>query len=288
MNQDKRVAILEILRANNPNPQTELKWSTPFELLVAVALSAQATDVGVNKATDKLFPVANTPQAILELGEEGLKQYLNTINFYNNKCKNLIKMCKALVELHGGEVPEDRDALEALAGVGHKTANVVLNTAFGWNTVAVDTHIFRVANRMNFAPGKNVDEVEQRLLKVVPEEFLYNVHHWLILHGRYTCKALKPNCSECPLFELCESKEKYDYLSPGDIRYDESKLSPAKRAALKAKEKAAKEKAKAAGKTAKSTKSAKTDTAKSAKSTAAKSATKTTNQTTKRKSATAA
>ena len=208
MNSDKRHQILNILRDNNPKPATELNFSSPFELLVAVTLSAQATDVSVNKATDKLFPVANTAQAIFDLGVEGLKQYIKTIGLYNNKAINVIKACEILIEKYNGEVPEDREALEALPGVGRKTANVVLNTAFGWPTIAVDTHIFRVANRTKFAMGKNVDQVEQKTLKVVPAEFKVDVHHWFILHGRYTCLARKPRCGSCLIEELCEYKEK--------------------------------------------------------------------------------
>ncbi|MGL4460111.1 MAG: endonuclease III [Plesiomonas shigelloides] len=208
MNQKKRIEILERLRVENPKPTTELKYSTPFELLIAVMLSAQATDVSVNKATDKLYPVANTPQTILDLGVDGLKEYIKTIGLFNSKAENVIKTCRILLEQHQGEVPEDREALEALPGVGRKTANVVLNTAFGWPTIAVDTHIFRVSNRTGFAPGKNVNEVEQKLLKVVPAEFKLDVHHWLILHGRYTCIARKPRCGSCIIEDLCEFKEK--------------------------------------------------------------------------------
>lgn len=208
MNKDKRRAILERLRDNNPHPQTELNYSSPFELLVAVTLSAQATDVSVNKATDKLFPVANTPQAIADLGVEGLKEYIKTIGLYNNKAINVVALSKILVEKYNGEVPENREALESLPGVGRKTANVVLNTAFGWPTIAVDTHIFRVSNRTRFAPGKNVQEVEDKLLKVVPAEFKVDVHHWLILHGRYTCIARKPRCGSCLIEDLCEFKDK--------------------------------------------------------------------------------
>ncbi len=208
MNKDKRRLILERLRENNPKPETELEFSTPYELLVAVALSAQATDVSVNKATRKLFPVANTPQAMLDLGVEGVKSYIKTIGLFNTKAENVIKAARILVEQYGGEVPEDRAALEKLPGVGRKTANVVLNTAFGWPTIAVDTHIFRVSNRTKFAIGKNVDEVEQKLLKVVPAEFKVDVHHWLILHGRYTCLARKPRCGSCLIEDLCEFKEK--------------------------------------------------------------------------------
>ncbi|OOF28684.1 endonuclease III [Salinivibrio sp. IB872] len=208
MNKQKRQEILKRLRDNNPNPQTELNWSTPFELLIAVLLSAQATDVSVNKATAKLYPVANTPQGLLDLGVEGVKQYIKTIGLFNSKAENVIKTCRILVEKHQGEVPENREALEALPGVGRKTANVVLNTAFGWPTIAVDTHIFRVSNRTKFAVGKNVNDVEEKLLKVVPKEFKVDVHHWLILHGRYTCLARKPRCGSCIIEDLCEYKEK--------------------------------------------------------------------------------
>ena len=211
MNQAKRIEILTRLRAQNPHPTTELEYNSPFELLIAVILSAQATDKGVNKATAKLFPVANTPQAILDLGLEGLKEYIKTIGLYNSKAENIIKTCRDLVEKHNGEVPENREALEALAGVGRKTANVVLNTAFGHPTIAVDTHIFRVCNRTNFAPGKDVVKVEEKLLKVVPKEFKVDVHHWLILHGRYTCIARKPRCGACIIEDLCEYKEKTEY-----------------------------------------------------------------------------
>ncbi|MDG6894234.1 endonuclease III [Volucribacter amazonae] len=210
MNKQKRIEILTRLRADNPKPTTELNYKTPFELLIAVILSAQATDKGVNKATAKLFPVANTPQAILDLGLEGLKDYIKTIGLYNSKAENIIKTCRTLLEKHQGEVPEDREALEALGGVGRKTANVVLNTAFGHPTIAVDTHIFRVCNRTGFAPGKNVVEVEKKLLKVVPDEFKYDVHHWLILLGRYTCIARKPRCGSCIIEDLCEYKQKTD------------------------------------------------------------------------------
>lgn len=208
MNNQKRVQILERLRAENPHPETELNWNSPFELLIAVLLSAQATDVSVNKATDKLYPVANTPEAMLELGVDGVKQYIKTIGLFNSKAENVIKTCRILVEQYDGEIPENREALEALPGVGRKTANVVLNTAFGWPTIAVDTHIFRVSNRTKFAMGKNVDQVEQKLLKVVPKEFKVDVHHWLILHGRYTCVARKPKCGSCAIEDLCEFKEK--------------------------------------------------------------------------------
>lgn len=208
MNAAKRHAIYARLQAANPHPTTELNYSTPFELLVAVVLSAQATDIGVNKATAKLFPVANTPEKILALGEEGVKQYIKTIGLYQTKAKNVIGLCRQLLELHGGEVPRNREALEALPGVGRKTANVVLNTAFGEPTIAVDTHIFRVANRTGLAPGKNVREVEDRLVKFTPAEFRQDAHHWLILHGRYVCKALKPECLNCPINDLCEFRSK--------------------------------------------------------------------------------
>ncbi|WGE74363.1 endonuclease III [Actinobacillus equuli subsp. haemolyticus] len=208
MNQVKRIEILTRLRNENPHPTTELNYSNPFELLIAVILSAQATDKGVNKATDKLFPVANTPQAILDLGVDGLKEYIKTIGLFNSKAENIIKTCRDLIEKHHGEVPENREALEALAGVGRKTANVVLNTAFGHPTIAVDTHIFRVSNRTGFAPGKDVVKVEEKLLKVVPAEFKVDVHHWLILHGRYTCIARKPRCGSCIIEDLCEYKDK--------------------------------------------------------------------------------
>ncbi|XQW83759.1 endonuclease III [Thalassotalea piscium] len=208
MNKQKRLEILTRLRDDNPHPTTELNFTSPFELLIAVLLSAQATDVSVNKATAKLYPVANTPQAILDLGVDGLKSYIKTIGLFNTKAENTIKTCQMLVDLHNGEVPEDRAALEALPGVGRKTANVVLNTAFGWPTIAVDTHIFRVSNRTKLAPGKNVDLVEQKLLKVVPAEFKVDVHHWLILLGRYTCIARKPRCGACIIEDLCEFKDK--------------------------------------------------------------------------------
>ncbi|EOG5445396.1 endonuclease III [Morganella morganii] len=208
MNKEKRIEILTRLRDNNPQPTTELLFDSPFELLISVLLSAQATDVSVNKATRPLYAVANTPQAILDLGVDGVKSYIKTIWLFNTKAENVIKTCRMLVELHNGEVPEDRAALEALPGVGRKTANVVLNTAFGWPTIAVDTHIFRVCNRTKFAPGKNVDEVEQKLLRVVPAEFKVDCHHWFILHGRYTCVARKPRCGSCIIEDLCEFSEK--------------------------------------------------------------------------------
>ena len=208
MNKTKRTEIFTRFRNENPNPETELNYSSTFELLVAVTLSAQATDVGVNKATDKLFPVANTPEAIYALGIDGLSKYIKTIGLYNSKAKNVIAACKMLIELHDSVVPEDRDALEALPGVGRKTANVVLNTAFGHPVMAVDTHIFRVSNRTKIAPGKNVLAVEKGLMKFIPDEFLVDAHHWLILHGRYTCIARKPRCGSCIISDLCEFKDK--------------------------------------------------------------------------------
>lgn len=208
MNKEKRTQIFTRLREQNPNPTTELNYSTPFELLVAVILSAQATDVGVNKATNKLYPVANTPEAILALGVDGLKEYINTIGLFNAKAENVIKTCQILIEQHNSEVPDNRKDLEALPGVGRKTANVVLNTAFNQPTMAVDTHIFRVSNRTGIAPGKDVVEVEKRLLRLVPKEFLMDAHHWLILHGRYVCKARKPQCGSCLIEDLCEFREK--------------------------------------------------------------------------------
>lgn len=208
MNKKKVAAIFARLQSLNPHPKTELEHSTPFELLVAVILSAQATDKGVNLATRVLFKHANTPQAIFKLGVAGLSEYIKTIGLYNTKAKNVIAMCRILLEQHGGKVPESREALEALPGVGRKTANVILNTAFGQPTIAVDTHIFRVANRTGLAPGNDVREVEEHLLKVVPPEYALNAHHWLILHGRYTCIARKPKCPQCPILELCEFREK--------------------------------------------------------------------------------
>ncbi|WP_435235298.1 endonuclease III [Psychromonas sp. PT13] len=208
MNKQKRREILTRLRAANPHPKTELNYSSPFELLIAVILSAQATDISVNKATDKLYPIANTPEKIAALGVDGLKTYIKTIGLYNSKAVNVIKTCNMLVDLHNSQVPENREALEALPGVGRKTANVVLNTAFGWPTIAVDTHIFRVSNRTKLAMGKNVDQVEAKLLKVIPAEFKVDVHHWLILHGRYTCIARKPRCGSCIIEDLCEFKDK--------------------------------------------------------------------------------
>lgn len=208
VNPAKRRAIFERLRAANPQPRTELRYSSPFELLVAVILSAQATDVGVNKATAKLFPAANTPRAMLALGEEGLKRHIRTIGLFNAKAKNIIRTCAILEERYGGEVPASREALEALPGVGRKTANVILNTAFGVPVIAVDTHIFRVANRTGLAPGRNVGEVEQKLMKFVPDEFKKDAHHWLILHGRYVCTARRPRCARCVIADLCEYRHK--------------------------------------------------------------------------------
>lgn len=208
MNAAKRLEIFRRLHEDNPDPKTELAYASPFELLIAVILSAQATDVSVNKATARLYPVANTPQAILDLGVEGLSEYIKTIGLYNSKAKNVIETCRLLLERHSGEVPQTREELEALPGVGRKTANVVLNTAFRQLAMAVDTHIFRVSNRTNLAPGKNVVEVELKLLKVVPRDFLLDAHHWLILHGRYVCQARKPRCGSCRIEDLCEYKAK--------------------------------------------------------------------------------
>ena len=208
MNKDKRHEIFSRLQAADPNPTTELAYNSNFELLIAVILSAQSTDVGVNKATAKLYPVANTPEAIYALGVEGLSEYIKTIGLYNSKARNVIATCEQLITLHDSQVPDDRDALEALPGVGRKTANVVLNTAFGHPTMAVDTHIFRVSNRTKIAPGKTVLAVEKGLLKFVPKEFLVDAHHWLILHGRYTCIARKPRCGSCIISDLCEYKDK--------------------------------------------------------------------------------
>ena len=208
MNKAKRTEIFSRLRAANPEPKTELEYSTPFELLIAVLLSAQATDVSGNKATRKLYPVANTPETLRALGEEGLKQYIKTIGLFNSKAKNVINLCDILIHQHQSQVPQTREALEALPGVGRKTANVVLNTAFGQPTIAVDTHIFRVSNRTRIASGKDVVEVEQRLLRLIPKEFQLDAHHWLILHGRYTCIARKPRCGSCLIEDLCEYKQK--------------------------------------------------------------------------------
>ncbi len=208
MNKTKRTEIFSRLRAINPHPTTELEFSSPFELLVAVALSAQSTDVGVNKATSRLFPVANTPETILALGEEGLKDYIKTIGLYNSKAKHIIQTCRLLIEKFDSIVPENRADLESLPGVGRKTANVILNTAFGHPTMAVDTHIYRVSNRTKIAPGKNVLEVEKRLVRLIPDEFMVDAHHWLILHGRYVCKARKPMCDKCVIVDLCEFNKK--------------------------------------------------------------------------------
>lgn len=208
MNKAKRIEIFSRLQKENPKPQTELNYTSDFELLVSVVLSAQATDISVNKATDKLYPVANTPEAIYKLGEDRLKEYIKTIGLFNSKAKHVIQLCKKLIDEHKSQVPQDRKSLEALPGVGRKTANVVLNTAFGQPTIAVDTHIFRVSNRTKIATGKNVDEVEQRLLRLVPNEFKLDAHHWLILHGRYICMARKPRCNACLIEDLCEYKDK--------------------------------------------------------------------------------
>jgi len=214
MNPDKRREIYRRLRNANPAPTTELNYNNAFELLVAVVLSAQATDVGVNKATARLFPVANTPQALLALGEAQLREYIKTIGLYQTKARNVIGLCQQLIAQHGGEVPREREALEALPGVGRKTANVVLNTAFGEPTIAVDTHIFRVANRTGLATGKTVRAVEDRLVKFTPAEFARDAHHWLILHGRYVCKARKPECPSCPIHDLCEYRNKTADATP--------------------------------------------------------------------------
>ncbi|MFZ9391475.1 MAG: endonuclease III [Betaproteobacteria bacterium] len=208
MNAEKRAEIFRRLHAINPNPTTELEYQTPFELLVAVLLSAQATDVSVNAATRRLFPRANTPQKIAKLGVAGVEPFIKTIGLYRTKAKHLIKTCELLIAHHGGTVPENREALEALPGVGRKTANVVLNTAFGWESIAVDTHIFRVANRTKLGPGKTVTEVEKRLERLVPQAYKRNAHHWLILHGRYICKARRPECWRCPINDLCEFRTK--------------------------------------------------------------------------------
>ena len=208
MNKEKRTAIYSTLRARMPAPTTELEYINPFELMIAVILSAQATDISVNKATNKLYPVANTPESILALGVSGLKPYIRTIGLFNSKAENIIKTCRLLVEQHDSEVPHTRPELEALPGVGRKTANVVLNTAFGEPTIAVDTHIFRVSNRTGIAKGKTPLEVERRLVRMTPDEFKKDAHHWLILHGRYVCKARKPMCGECPIVEWCEFTKK--------------------------------------------------------------------------------
>ena len=224
MNNTQRSELFARLQQNNPNPTTELEYQTPFELLIAVILSAQATDKGVNLATRKLYKVANTPAAIHALGIAGLSHYIKTIGLYNAKAKNIISTCAILLEQHGGTVPRLRDALEALPGVGRKTANVILNTAFGEPTIAVDTHIFRVANRTGLARGKNVLQVERRLLKVVPETYAHDAHHWLILHGRYVCKARKPDCPHCALIDLCDFKDK-------TAGVDEALITPARKRA---------------------------------------------------------
>ena len=208
MNAEQRIAFFEQLKANNPKPSTELEYSSPFELLTAVLLSAQATDISVNKGTRRLFPIANTPAALLALGEAGVRPYIQHIGLYKTKGRHLQETCRILMKQHGGEVPKKREDLEALPGVGRKTANVILNTAFGEATIAVDTHIFRVSNRTGLAPGKNVTEVEKKLMKGVPQEFLHDAHHWLILHGRYICKARNPNCAHCVVEPLCSYKQK--------------------------------------------------------------------------------
>lgn len=212
MNKDKRKRIFSRLREQNPNPTTELVYRNPFELLISVILSAQATDISVNKATGPLFKIANTPEKIYKLGLSKLKSYIKTIGLYNNKAKNILETCRILIEQHESQVPQDRVSLEALPGVGRKTANVILNTAFGAPTIAVDTHIFRVSNRTGIAPGKTVIEVEKRLLKLVPDEFKKDAHHWLILHGRYTCIARKPKCTGCIIFDDCEWNKKHNHL----------------------------------------------------------------------------
>lgn len=211
MNKEKRRQIFERLKSQNPEPSTELHYSSHFELLIAVLLSAQATDISVNKATAKLFPVANTPETLFALGVEGIKPYIKTIGLYNAKAANIIKTCDILINTFQSQVPENREDLEALPGVGRKTANVVLNTAFGHPTIAVDTHLFRLSNRINLAPGKTVLDVEKKLLKVIPEEYLQDAHHWLILHGRYVCTARKPRCGSCIIEDLCEYKNKTEY-----------------------------------------------------------------------------
>ncbi|CAA9892076.1 endonuclease III DNA glycosylase/apyrimidinic (AP) lyase [Candidatus Methylobacter favarea] len=226
MNQKKRLAIFDRLAEANPHPATELNYSTPFELLIAVVLSAQATDKGVNKATAKLFPIANTPQAMLSLGLESLKTYIQTINLYHGKAANIIKLCQQLLDKHAGQVPQTREELEALPGVGRKTASVILNTAFGQHAIAVDTHIFRVSNRTGIAPGKNVREVERKLEKWVPEKHRKDIHHLLILHGRYTCIARKPKCPVCVIEDLCEYKEKTTDLAENEMISRPARNSP--------------------------------------------------------------
>lgn len=230
MNKEKRAEIFARLKANNPEPTTELEYTTPFELLIAVILSAQATDVSVNKATQKLYPVANTPEAILALGVDGLTPYIRNIGLFNSKAKNVIKTCAILIEQHDSEVPNDRKSLEALPGVGRKTANVVLNTAFGEPTMAVDTHIYRLSNRIKIAPGKTVRQVEEKLLKVIPKEYLKDAHHWLILHGRYVCTARSPKCGECVIFDLCEFKGKHKPETVDDEAPSKMEKTLAKRA----------------------------------------------------------
>lgn len=227
MNPDKCQALYETLRELNPHPTTELVYTTPFELLIAVLLSAQATDVSVNKAMARMFPVANTPATVLALGEAGVTEYIKAIGLYRGKARNVIATCQALIAHHGGEVPPQREALEALPGVGHKTANVILNTAFGEPVIAVDTHIFRVANRTGLAPGKDVKAVEAALVAVTPTEFLHDAHHWLLLHGRYVCKARRPECWHCAIEPLCEFREKT--LAPSD----EARPAPARRGGTK-------------------------------------------------------
>jgi endonuclease-3 len=236
MNPAKRRAIFERLRAANPNPTTELAHTTPFELLVSVVLSAQATDKGVNKATEKLYKIANTPAAIAKLGVEGVTPYISSIGLYRNKAKNVVALSEMLLREHGGEVPREREALERLPGVGRKSANVVLNVAFGEPTIAVDTHIFRVCNRTNLAPGKDPLEVEQKLDKFVEDEFRHNAHHWLILHGRYTCVARIPKCPECVILDLCEFRHKTRLVDPKTVdavAVRPAKKTPAKRGALR-------------------------------------------------------
>jgi len=230
VNKQKRAEIFARLQASNPAPTTELEYNSPFELLIAVILSAQATDVSVNKATQKLFPVANTPEAIRDLGVDGITPFIRTIGLFNSKAKNVIKTCTMLVEQHGSEVPCDRKALEALPGVGRKTANVVLNTAFGEPTMAVDTHIFRLSNRIKIAPGKTVRQVEEKLLKVIPKEYLKDAHHWLILHGRYVCTARSPKCGDCVIYDLCEFKQKVAPETVDDDATSKMEKTLAKRA----------------------------------------------------------
>jgi endonuclease III len=214
MNKQKRHKIFSLLKEQNPHPTTELNYQSPFELLIAVVLSAQATDISVNKATEKLYPVANTPETILALGESKLKEMIKTIGLFNTKARNILKTCQILIDQHESQVPDDRQSLEALPGVGRKTANVILNTAFGQPTIAVDTHIFRLSNRTRIAPGKNVLEVEDKLCRFIPKEFQLDAHHWLILHGRYVCTARKPKCDQCIIYDLCEYKPKNGNITP--------------------------------------------------------------------------